>query len=88
MSIAEQIAAEHPWGMFTCGCGEPVHTWNALTTKEQAALYADHLAAMTERAVRERIEADIEAAPTGVFWHEQRLLDVHDAAAIARGEQL
>lgn len=51
-SIADRIAAEHEWAPFWCTCGEPVHDFAHLTTREMRDLHTRHVAAVTEAAVR------------------------------------
>jgi len=85
--LAEQIAREHPMNALG-GCVACATGGDRPTIREEVEEYAAHIATVTERAVRERIVAQIEE-----FEPEDRALvhmpdwreAMYDAADIARG---
>jgi len=88
--LAEQIAWEHRfvrkgWSSSDCSCDPGGHTYTL-------AGYAVHIATVTERAVRERVAAEIEARGHEPFClafppgDEPCPCGLDGAARIARGD--
>ena len=77
--LAEQIAREHLRQFDTCVCGDERVEW--------IGDYADHIATVTEQAVRERVAALLSQVASEVEEQSTSILDpVNLAAQIGRSE--